>query len=42
MSTSPQAGEQRTLLRNITWQTFLDLCEQRVLNGVIFLLPQLL
>lgn len=29
MTTTLQAGEQRTLLRNITWQTFLDLCEQR-------------
>ncbi|MEM1228579.1 MAG: Uma2 family endonuclease [Planctomycetota bacterium] len=29
MSTTLQAGEQRTLLRNIAWQTFLDLCDQR-------------
>ena len=29
MTTTLPAGEQRTLLRNITWQTFLDLCEQR-------------
>jgi Uma2 family endonuclease len=29
MTTTLQAGEQRTLLRNITWQTFLDLCDQR-------------
>ncbi|XZE51413.1 hypothetical protein SH139x_003064 [Planctomycetaceae bacterium SH139] len=29
MTSTVQAGEQRTLLRNIAWQTFLDLCEQR-------------
>ena len=29
MSTAIESAEQRTLLRNISWQTFLDICEQR-------------
>ncbi|MEM6473084.1 MAG: Uma2 family endonuclease [Planctomycetota bacterium] len=29
MSITLDPGEQRTLLRNIAWHTFLDLCEQR-------------
>ena len=29
MSTTIETAEQRTLLRNISWQTFLDICDQR-------------